>query len=171
MRELTKTTVTAFVIVLALFLSACGTTTTDRAASGALIGSGVGAAIGSLYGDAGRGAVLGGVAGAAAGALTDPCSVNLGHPVWRDANANQEDYYRRCGHNPPAPPPPDVSWGYYGETSQAYSAPPYIPPGHLPEPGQCRIWYPDQPPGQQPPPGPCYELRNRVPYGAYLVSG
>nr|TFG54974.1 MAG: hypothetical protein E4H34_01415 [Hyphomicrobiales bacterium] len=82
-------------------LSACGTTTTDRAASGGLLGAAAGAAIGSLYGDAGKGAVIGGVVGAGAGALTDPCSVNLGDPVWSDQNASREDYYRRCGHYPP----------------------------------------------------------------------
>jgi hypothetical protein len=84
-----------------LSLAACGTTTGDRAASGALLGAGAGAAIGSLSGNAGSGAVIGGLAGAAAGAISDPCSVNLGHPVWRDVNASREDYYYRCGHYPP----------------------------------------------------------------------
>ena len=93
----TKRKATLFVVITAsILLFACGTTPGDRAASGALLGAGAGAAIGSLYGDAGRGAVLGGVAGAAAGALTNPCSVNLGDPVWRNTNANQDDYYRRC---------------------------------------------------------------------------
>ena len=86
--------------VLATSLSACGTTTSDRALSGGLLGAGAGAAIGSLSGDAGTGALIGGAAGAAAGALTDPCSVNLGHPFWRDKNATAEDYYRRCGRYP-----------------------------------------------------------------------
>jgi hypothetical protein len=85
----------------ALSLAACGTTPADRAASGGLFGAGAGAAIGSLYGDAGKGAVIGGIAGAAAGALTDPCEVNLGHPIWADENATREDYYYRCGHYPP----------------------------------------------------------------------
>lgn len=88
------------VFAAALMVSACGTTTGDRAASGGLLGAGAGAAIGSLSGNAGAGAVIGGVAGAAAGALTDPCSVNLGDPVWKDQNASREDYYRRCGHYP-----------------------------------------------------------------------
>ena len=95
----TSAVVTAF--AMALGLAACGTTPTDRAASGGLLGAGAGAAIGSLYGDAGAGAVIGGVAGAAAGALTDPCEVNLGHPIWADQNATREDYYYRCGHYPP----------------------------------------------------------------------
>ena len=94
-------TIMALSIAAALSLSACGSTTADRAGSGALFGAGAGALIGSLYGEAGEGAVIGGVVGAAAGAVTDPCSVNLGDPVWRDANASREDYYRRCGHYPP----------------------------------------------------------------------
>jgi len=84
----------------AIALSACGTTPGDRAVSGGLIGAGAGAAIGSLSGNAGTGAVIGGVAGAAAGAVTDPCSVNLGDPVWRNQNASREDYYQRCGRYP-----------------------------------------------------------------------
>lgn len=51
-----------------LALSACGTTTEQRAASGALIGAGAGAVV---SGDVG-GAVVGGVAGAAVGAATTP---------------------------------------------------------------------------------------------------
>jgi hypothetical protein len=82
-------------------LAACGTTTADRAGSGALLGAGAGAAIGSLSGNAGTGAIIGGLAGGAAGALTDPCTVNLGHPIWRDEQASREDYYYRCGHYPP----------------------------------------------------------------------
>lgn len=86
---------------MAVSLSACGTTPGERAASGGLIGAGAGAAIGSLYGDAGTGALIGGLAGATAGAVTDPCQVNLGHPLWADENASREDYYYRCGHYPP----------------------------------------------------------------------
>ena len=86
--------------VALIALSACGTTQGDRAVSGGLIGAGAGAAIGSLSGNAGAGAVIGGVAGAAAGAVTDPCTLNLGAPVWKDQGANREDYYRRCGHYP-----------------------------------------------------------------------
>ncbi len=155
----------------ALLLSACGTNQGDRAVSGGLLGAGAGAAIGSLYGDAGKGAVIGGLAGAAAGALTDPCSVNLGDPFWRDQNASRDDYERRCGYYPPEPPPPRVSWQYYGDQSQGRVGPPQVPPGHLPRPGQCRIWYQNRPPGRQPAPGPCNQLRNRVPPGAYLLVG
>jgi len=83
-----------------LVLSACGTTTGDRAVSGGLLGAGAGALIGSTVGNAGAGAAIGGVAGAAAGALSDPCDVNLGDPVWKSHHASREDYYRRCGHYP-----------------------------------------------------------------------
>ena len=96
-----RSPISCLVLVMALALSACGTTQGDRAASGGLLGAGAGAAIGSLSGNAGAGALIGGAAGAAAGALTDPCTLNLGDPVWRDQNATREDYYRRCGHYPP----------------------------------------------------------------------
>lgn len=85
----------------AFLLAACGTTPADRAISGGLLGAGTGAAVGSLSGDAGKGALIGGAVGAIAGAATDPCSVNLGDPIWRDKGATREDYYRRCGHYPP----------------------------------------------------------------------
>jgi osmotically inducible lipoprotein OsmB len=96
-----KTTKAVLIAASILTLSACGTTTTDRAASGGALGAAAGAAIGSLSGNAGDGAVIGGLAGAAAGAVTDPCDVNLGHPIWQDENASRADYYRRCGHYPP----------------------------------------------------------------------
>jgi osmotically inducible lipoprotein OsmB len=84
------------VVAAALALAACGTTPGDRAVSGGLLGAGAGAAIGSLSGNAGAGAVIGGVGGAAVGALTDPCTLNLGDPWWRDHGGDVE-YHRRCG--------------------------------------------------------------------------
>lgn len=65
-------------------LSACGTTTSDRALSGAGIGAGVGA-VGSAVtgGNVGTGALIGGAIGAAAGGLTKKKDVNLGKPLWR----------------------------------------------------------------------------------------
>jgi hypothetical protein len=76
----TLTTISA----LAFLLAACGTSTTDRALSGAGIGAGVGAA-GSMAtgGSPVTGGLLGGAAGAAAGGLTSPDTVNLGKPVWK----------------------------------------------------------------------------------------
>jgi hypothetical protein len=49
-----------------LLLTACGTTTTERVATGALGGAGVGAIIGG-----GNGALIGGAAGAAGGLAVD----------------------------------------------------------------------------------------------------
>jgi hypothetical protein len=67
-----------------LLLAACGTTTTDRAISGAGIGAASGAVGSALVGgDAGTGALIGGAVGAAAGALTGPGDVYLGEPIWR----------------------------------------------------------------------------------------
>lgn len=67
-----------------LLLAACGSSTSDRALSGAGIGAGVGAAAGAVTGGSPvTGAILGGAAGAAGGALTDEDDVNLGKPVWR----------------------------------------------------------------------------------------
>ena len=83
-----------------LMLSACGTNPGDRAVSGGLLGAGTGAAIGAIAGNAGAGAAIGAVAGAATGALTDPCTLNLGNPVWRD-HGGRAAYERRCGHPPP----------------------------------------------------------------------
>ena len=66
-----------------LTLGACGTSTTDRALSGAGIGAGVGAAGGLLMGDPLTGALIGGAVGAAAGGLTDSDKIDLGKPAWR----------------------------------------------------------------------------------------
>jgi hypothetical protein len=83
-------------LTAALALGACGTTPGDRAVSGGLLGAGAGAAIGSLSGNAGTGAIIGGIGGAAVGAVTDPCTLNLGDPFWRD-NGGAAEYRRRCG--------------------------------------------------------------------------
>ncbi|MCP5433452.1 MAG: hypothetical protein H6923_09310 [Alphaproteobacteria bacterium] len=68
----------------ALALAACGSTTTDRALSGAGLGGAAGAATGAVTGGSvGGGALIGALIGAAAGALTDKDDVDLGEPVWR----------------------------------------------------------------------------------------
>jgi hypothetical protein len=65
-------------------LAGCGSSTSDRALSGAGLGAGAGAALGAVTGTGVvGGAVLGGAAGAAAGALTDEDDVDLGKPAWR----------------------------------------------------------------------------------------
>jgi osmotically inducible lipoprotein OsmB len=74
----------AGVLLLSLgALSGCGTTTSDRALSGAAIGAGIGAVGGYMVGSPVEGALIGGAVGAGAGALTDPDQVNLGKPIWR----------------------------------------------------------------------------------------
>lgn len=72
------------ILAMTVMLSACGTTTSDRALSGAGLGAAGGAAVGALTGgSAVTGAVIGGAAGAATGALTRSDQVNAGKPVWR----------------------------------------------------------------------------------------
>jgi len=61
----------AVVLSSAFALSACGTTTTDRAASAGLFGAAAGAALGSLSADAGAGALIGAGVGALGGYLYD----------------------------------------------------------------------------------------------------
>ena len=87
-------------IVATLALAGCGTDPGDRAASGGLIGAGAGAVIGAATGNPAAGAAIGGVAGAVVGASTDPCSLDLGNPVWKD-HGGRAAYERRCGHPPP----------------------------------------------------------------------
>ena len=81
----------------ALILAACGTNPGDRAVSGGLLGAGAGAAIGAATGNPGAGAAIGGAVGAVTGAVTDPCTLNLGDPVWHH---DEGAYERRCGHRP-----------------------------------------------------------------------
>ena len=78
-----KKALIALSLAAAMATASCGTTTSDRALSGAGLGALGGAAIGSVTGSAGKGAVIGGVLGAAAGALIPPDQANLGDPVWR----------------------------------------------------------------------------------------
>ena len=80
--------------VTALALAGCGTNTGDRLASGALLGAAGGAIIGGAAGNPALGAAAGAVAGGAIGAATDPCSLNLGDPVWSN---DRGAYERRCG--------------------------------------------------------------------------
>jgi len=70
-------------LLVASSLSACGSTTGDRAISGGGIGAGVGALGGFLVGAPLEGALIGGAVGAGTGALTNKNQINLGHPIWR----------------------------------------------------------------------------------------
>jgi osmotically inducible lipoprotein OsmB len=78
-----RKTLCALAALAALGLTACGTSTSDRALSGAGIGAGAGAVGGALLGSPGTGAVLGGALGAAAGGLTNENQIDLGKPLWR----------------------------------------------------------------------------------------
>lgn len=72
---------TAFVCTASL--AACGSSTGDRAISGAGIGAGVGALGGLMLGSPLEGALIGGAVGAGTGALTKDKNINLGRPIWR----------------------------------------------------------------------------------------
>lgn len=79
-----KTLGSVVALVGLLALGACGSTTQDRAISGAGIGAAAGgAASAATGGDLLGGALLGGAAGAATGALTKEDDLNLGKPVWK----------------------------------------------------------------------------------------
>jgi len=76
-----------------LVLAGCGSSTGDRAASGAGIGAGAGAVIGAVTGlSILQGVLLGAAAGGLTGALTDEDFINLGDPIWasddKPANAS-----------------------------------------------------------------------------------
>ncbi len=74
------------VLVIAVSLSACGTSEPDRAQGGAAGGAATGAAVGLVGGPVGvvLGAVIGGGAGAITGVSTSPQDLNLGAPPWSD---------------------------------------------------------------------------------------
>jgi osmotically inducible lipoprotein OsmB len=83
-RRIMKIIAIALVAAAALItLAACGSSTSDRAISGAGIGAGVGAAGGLLLGSPVEGALIGGAVGAGAGALTSQDQIDLGKPVWK----------------------------------------------------------------------------------------
>jgi osmotically inducible lipoprotein OsmB len=68
---------------IAALLSGCGSTTADRAGSGAAIGAAVGVVGGAIIGVPLAGAAIGAAAGAGVGAATTPSQVDLGKPVWK----------------------------------------------------------------------------------------
>jgi hypothetical protein len=73
----------------ALALGACGTTMTERAATGGLAGAAVGAAIDGSA----TGALVGGAAGAALGAATTPSHANINRRQYYDERAGRYYYY------------------------------------------------------------------------------
>ena len=65
-------------IIILFALTACGTSTSDRALSGGGIGAGVGAVGSAVVGaNPVAGALIGGAVGAGTGALTSPNQINL----------------------------------------------------------------------------------------------
>ncbi len=66
-----------------LSLNACGSSTSDRAISGAGIGAGIGAVGGLLIGAPLKGAAIGAAIGAGTGAVTDEDKIDLGKPAWK----------------------------------------------------------------------------------------
>jgi peptidoglycan hydrolase-like protein with peptidoglycan-binding domain len=80
-------------VALMLVLSGCGTSTSDRAISGAGIGAAAGVVIGAVTGlTVLQGVVLGAASGGLIGGFTKASTVNLGDPIWasgdRQANAS-----------------------------------------------------------------------------------
>jgi hypothetical protein len=78
---------------MGLMLTACGSSTTDRALSGGGIGAAAGAGTAAVTGGSPvTGGLLGGAAGAAIGGLTDEDDLNLGDPIWdRDDDDDDND--------------------------------------------------------------------------------
>jgi osmotically inducible lipoprotein OsmB len=78
-----RKTLPIVLVLAALALSGCGTSTGDRGLSGAAIGAGAGAVGAAVFGGPiAAAALIGGAAGAVAGVATSPSAVDLGKPVW-----------------------------------------------------------------------------------------
>ena len=88
-QPLRRAVLAAALIVAPLALTGCGTTSTQRGASGgAAAGAAAGAIIGSTSGNAVGGALVGGAVGAAGGAL-------IGNTVGRSHRGEKGHYERR----------------------------------------------------------------------------
>lgn len=84
-----KRSVIALATIASLMLAGCGSSTGDRAASGAGIGAGAGAVIGAVTGlSILQGVVLGAAAGGVLGAVTDEDTIDFGPPIWADAKSD-----------------------------------------------------------------------------------
>ena len=78
------------VVIASVVMSGCGTTPTDRGASGAGLGAAAGATIGAITGvGIVHSAVIGALAGGLTGAVTNNNQINLGKPAWKQHNDSQ----------------------------------------------------------------------------------
>ena len=78
-----RTALTIAILSTGFLLTACGSSTSDRALSGAGIGAGVGALGVLMVGAPVQGAVIGGAVGAGTGALIEDDKIDLGKPIWK----------------------------------------------------------------------------------------
>jgi peptidoglycan hydrolase-like protein with peptidoglycan-binding domain len=73
----------AVIVASSLFLASCGSSTKDRALSGAGIGAAAGTVLGAVTGlTLLQGVVIGAVSGGLIGGLTNKSTIDLGDPVW-----------------------------------------------------------------------------------------
>lgn len=86
-----KTASLAGIVILGASVAACGTTVTERAATGGLAGAAIGAAVDNSF----TGAVVGGAAGAALGAATTPKHHGVNHRQYFDRRAQRYYFYDR----------------------------------------------------------------------------
>ena len=78
------------IAIASIVMSGCGTTPTDRGASGAGLGAAAGATIGAITGvGIVHIAVIGALAGGLTGAVTKNNQVNLGKPIWKQRADSQ----------------------------------------------------------------------------------
>ena len=79
----------AVLLAAAMILSACGSSTGDRTASGAGIGAAGGAVLGAVTGlSVVEGVLIGAAAGGVIGAVTDEDDIDLGKPVWESDSSS-----------------------------------------------------------------------------------
>ncbi|RJF86776.1 hypothetical protein D3874_06885 [Oleomonas cavernae] len=70
--------------LLAVSVAGCGSSPTDRAISGGLIGAGLGAGTAAVTGGSiGTGVLIGGLGGAVIGGVTSDRDIDAGRPVWK----------------------------------------------------------------------------------------
>ncbi len=87
-----KILLTTAALGAAFTLGACGTTVTERAATGGLAGAAIGAAVDSSV----TGALVGGAAGAALGAATTPKFDNVNRRQHYNNRAGRYYFYDPC---------------------------------------------------------------------------